>query len=553
MASKTKTAAPAAEMLLKNHGIKLAELPVITPEQFHTAVENGKRYTVIEGVVYDIEKFFERHPGGKRLFSLAVGTDATANFYCYHPPQVDRLLGSAKIPAVGEFAGKMPTAATFTWWFKELREECWAKLRAIPGFTKQGTKTQEFYCKGFLQKFLLRLGLLYFAAVMQSMVLGVVAAYMLGALGYKGQFALISHGGSHKCISPNQFVNDALMHYAIPLGVRATEFFTAAHHLHHAFTRVKGLDQQISTDFPHWIVRLSSFTDTTVLTRNQKKLAAVLLFAKLFIIDVFHDSICCIYAFFMRDWAPGFSQFICLAPVQPRLGKSKLTGGDKVIGEYSDIYGATMGEGLAYVSLFTISTLLSPNLFFFWPLAFGVKKGLALCFFSNLVNWWRVYKQSADGTVDPIAFSMHLNARLETPSLKLYGHSDMITVEEHQAHDWGLQQTINSGNLYGIEPHEEVGAAWQIEHHLFPGLSGEWYPHITPIIQRMAEDYTMPDGTKLDYQSLWYTVERESEVAAKLIEEYAHPMAGQKLVKANRTGTAYAFNKQGLARDMGFE
>ena len=140
---------------------------------------------------------------------------------------------------------------------------------------------------------------------------------------------------------------------------------------------------------------------------------------------------------------------------------------------------------------------------------------------------------------------------MESPSLQLYGHSDMLTVEEHQTHDWGLQQAINSGNLFGVEPQKELGAAWQIEHHLFPCLSGEWFPYVTPIVKQMLETCTMPDGNKLDYWSLWYTIERESEVAGKLVAEYAQKAAGAKMTTTIIVTTS--LTEQALLHDLGFE
>ena len=526
-----------------------AALPDITPEAFFAANEAGEKWTVIEGTVYDISKWFDRHPGGRRMLSLAVGTDATANFYCYHPPSVDRLLGSAKVPAVGKFTGKLPTATKMTDFFKNMRTECWAKLQSIPGFTKQGTKMQAHYKANFVYKYASRFAFMLVAAYFQSWILGIVAAYQLAMTGYKGQCALLAHGASHFYVNSNNFVNTLCLHFFIPLGTRATEFFTAEHHMHHAFTRVKGLDQQISVDFPHWMVRLSSFTDSTTLTRNQRKTAAVLLFFKLFVVDTLYDSFATVYGLVFTDFAAGFSQFMRMAPPQPRFtSKSKLEGTDLLIGRYTSTYGATVLEGTAYVATYIASIALSPNCVYFWMLAFGPAMGLALLAVHNLCYWYRVFMSTADGSVDPVSMSMHLNSRMESPSLGLYGHSDMITVEEHQAHDWGLQQSINSGNLYGVPPEQELGAAWQIEHHLFPNLSGEWYPYITPIIKRMLEDYTMPDGKKLDYSSLWYTVERECEVAHKLYAEYANDVAGsRKMLQAKEV------NAMGLARDLGLE
>jgi len=43
-------------------------------------VDRGKRLLVIQGVVYNVEQFFELHPGGRAILEASVGTDATSSF-----------------------------------------------------------------------------------------------------------------------------------------------------------------------------------------------------------------------------------------------------------------------------------------------------------------------------------------------------------------------------------------------------------------------------------------------------------------------------------------
>lgn len=40
--------------------------------------------TMIDGKVYDIKPFLDRHPGGNDLLRLAAGRDATVMFHSYH-------------------------------------------------------------------------------------------------------------------------------------------------------------------------------------------------------------------------------------------------------------------------------------------------------------------------------------------------------------------------------------------------------------------------------------------------------------------------------------
>ncbi len=47
-------------------------------------VKRGRKFTVIEGVAYDITDYIAKHPGGQ-LIESAVGMDATVLFANHHP------------------------------------------------------------------------------------------------------------------------------------------------------------------------------------------------------------------------------------------------------------------------------------------------------------------------------------------------------------------------------------------------------------------------------------------------------------------------------------
>jgi cytochrome b involved in lipid metabolism len=46
--------------------------------------KRGRKFTVIEGVVYDITDYIAKHPGGQ-LIESAVGMDSTVLFSNHHP------------------------------------------------------------------------------------------------------------------------------------------------------------------------------------------------------------------------------------------------------------------------------------------------------------------------------------------------------------------------------------------------------------------------------------------------------------------------------------
>ncbi|OLY81015.1 Acyl-CoA desaturase [Smittium mucronatum] len=64
-----------------DYGVALEKLPVISHGEFLTQVnKNGKKWMVIQGVVYDVSSFISDHPGGKPLILSGIGKDMSDAF-----------------------------------------------------------------------------------------------------------------------------------------------------------------------------------------------------------------------------------------------------------------------------------------------------------------------------------------------------------------------------------------------------------------------------------------------------------------------------------------
>lgn len=62
-------------------GVPIETLLVIEWSEFlRLAKEEGRPLVLIAGVVHDVEKFQDEHPGGRFFVKSAVGKDATAMF-----------------------------------------------------------------------------------------------------------------------------------------------------------------------------------------------------------------------------------------------------------------------------------------------------------------------------------------------------------------------------------------------------------------------------------------------------------------------------------------
>lgn len=62
-------------------GIPISQLPEWSFEDYTENVKNGRRLLVVDGVVYNVEEFVGRHPGGERYLLEHIGKDATKLFH----------------------------------------------------------------------------------------------------------------------------------------------------------------------------------------------------------------------------------------------------------------------------------------------------------------------------------------------------------------------------------------------------------------------------------------------------------------------------------------
>jgi fatty acid desaturase len=81
--------------------------------------------------------------------------------------------------------------------------------------------------------------------------------------------------------------------------------------------------------------------------------------------------------------------------------------------------------------------------------------------------------------------------------INIMGDHDLFeTFENHyDSEDWAKRQICNSGNFmndYFVWTMMFSGINHQIEHHLFPNMSGHQYAEITPIVKRFCKDNNLP-------------------------------------------------------------
>ncbi|KAF9322452.1 hypothetical protein BG006_002389 [Podila minutissima] len=91
-------------------GTPIADLPILSFEEFQDQVKSqGKKWTLLEGVVYDVAEFMTEHPGGEKYLKMALGKDMTAAFNggMYDHSNAARNLLSLMRVAVVEYGGEV--------------------------------------------------------------------------------------------------------------------------------------------------------------------------------------------------------------------------------------------------------------------------------------------------------------------------------------------------------------------------------------------------------------------------------------------------------------
>ncbi|KAF9538409.1 hypothetical protein EC957_006784 [Mortierella hygrophila] len=91
-------------------GTPIADLPVLSFEDYQHACKNdGKKWILLEGVVYDVAEFMNEHPGGEKYIKMGVGKDMTAAFNggMYDHSNAARNLLSLMRVAIVEFGGEV--------------------------------------------------------------------------------------------------------------------------------------------------------------------------------------------------------------------------------------------------------------------------------------------------------------------------------------------------------------------------------------------------------------------------------------------------------------
>lgn len=274
----------------------------------------------------------------------------------------------------------------------------------------------------------------------------VLGLYAIMAIGKSGVGFSVMHDACHGSYSRYPWVNKVLSYTMNFLGGNARNWKIQHNILHHSFTNVEGMDEDIAP--PAWLLRFSPHAKRYWIHRMQHIYGWVL------------------YALETLMWCTT-KDFISLAKYR-REGLLK-----KEDGKFGVLITKTFIWKLVYFGYILVIPILTTN-----------------------VSWWVVIlgfvlMHLITGLLIALVFqAAHVMPDMEYPLPDDDGNLE---------NNWAVHQILTTTNF---APKSHVfgwfigGLNFQIEHHLFPNICHIHYKKISSIVRRTAEEYGIPYHSK---------------------------------------------------------
>jgi linoleoyl-CoA desaturase len=270
----------------------------------------------------------------------------------------------------------------------------------------------------------------------QQLILWAIMGVGMAGLGLS-----VMHDANHGAYSKNRFVNKFLGYVIHILGGSATNWILQHNVLHHTFTNVDGVDEDIN---PGNFLRFSPHQKRTKMHELQ------------------HIYAWPLYALMTILWitTKDFKQII-------RYKKSGL------IKQMRKPYSVLFTEILTMKVFYYVYALIIPLIFFAAPWYLTIVFFLLMHFIAGL-------------TLAAIFQSAHVMPTSEYPL-----PDDKGKLENH----WAIHQMLTTANF---SPKSRIlswyvgGLNFQIEHHLFPNICHVHYKSISKIVEKTAKEFGLP-------------------------------------------------------------
>ncbi len=455
--------------------------------QHATQTKRNPEYHYIHGKAYDLRPFFDKHPGGKDILVMTQGlVDSTPLFESYHAfanrPYIMQQLEKYRV----EDAHEDPNdhgLYTFeeTGFYRTLTRRVRAEFGATGpdadrmSLTKQ-TKANWFWVAKISTQMVLSavfFALTFFSGdrfpVWQQCIFAVLAGNFFIQWGFT-----VMHDASHFAIAPrNHWANSFFTRVWCAMSLWVCRVWMLHHAvLHHAYTGTPTLDP----DLYHALTFVRKHPDTP------RSLPLVGIFPAMGrALGVYGWAIASIflYALVPGMWGGQVLQYLAFS-----YGISK----------WKNLWGMTYPQNDAY----------KPHLFELALMAAHVMAHLYRG--SPLVSYVFIVALN-------ISYCMCIVADHDTADAAVLNHVDVDTTPGQGNYgkvDWGRMQVSNSSNFsnhWGNDLFAALNGSinYQIEHHLFPGMSHIHLPRIAPIVRATCEEFNVPYAAYTTLFGAWYS------------------------------------------------
>lgn len=272
-------------------------------------------------------------------------------------------------------------------------------------------------------------------------------------VGMAGIGMSIMHDANHGSYSKNQKLNTLIGHVIFFVGGSSLTWKIQHNHFHHAYTNIHGVDEDIESIN---ILRFSPHQDLKKIHRFQ------------FIYAWFFYGLMTLSRFLVKDY-------------------------DQII-HYKKM-GLVKDENRSFGGLF-FRLVMSKLLYAFLIIALPI--------LITDVLWWKtilffLVMQFTSGFILGIVFQpAHVMPDTKFPLPNKAGQVE---------NNWGIHQLLTTTNF---APKSKLfswfvgGLNYQIEHHLFPGISHVHYKNISVLVKKTASEYGLPYNSQTNFMmALW--------------------------------------------------
>jgi linoleoyl-CoA desaturase len=270
---------------------------------------------------------------------------------------------------------------------------------------------------------------------------GIAAMWGIMGFGMAGLGLSVMHDANHSSYSKHKWVNSTLGSIINFIGGHAPNWQVQHNFLHHGYTNIEGMDDDISTTS---ILRFSPNQDLKPVHKAQH------------IYAWFFYSIMTLYWALGKDFIQLHRYYHEGLPVHPT--KS-----------YGRLFLELVGVKILYFSFALVIPLLVLPIAWYWVVTFLV--------ISHFI---------AGLSLSLIFQTAHVMPTSEFPMADEKGKIDT---------HWAIHQMLTTANF---SPKSKWfswligGLNYQIEHHLFPNICHVHYPKLSKIVQQTAEEYNIP-------------------------------------------------------------